>query len=74
MDMNRRTSRRIAAITISLLLAVMLGGCASRPPWPAAAEQSGLDLEQRVILDQVPFYAQELYQCGPASLAMMLNA
>ncbi|MBC7191474.1 PA2778 family cysteine peptidase [Marinobacter sp.] len=72
--MNRRTSRRIAAITISLLLAVMLSGCASRPPWPAAAEQSGLDLEQRVILDQVPFYAQELYQCGPASLAMMLNA
>lgn len=27
-----------------------------------------------VLLSQVPFFAQELYQCGPAALATMLNA
>jgi tetratricopeptide (TPR) repeat protein len=25
------------------------------------------------LIDQVPFHAQDAYQCGPASLAMMLN-
>ncbi|SFR64831.1 Tetratricopeptide repeat-containing protein [Marinobacter daqiaonensis] len=63
---------------------VILGGCANRPQWPdqtssavspiASSRSSDLDLDQRLILEQVPFYAQEKYQCGPASLAMMLNA
>lgn len=27
----------------------------------------------QALLDHVPFYPQEKYQCGPASLATMLN-
>ncbi len=75
---------RAVAITVSLTLMVILAGCASRPPWPeapastsaqaVASDSSGMDLNQRVLLEQVPFHPQELYQCGPASLAMMLNS
>ncbi|MBS3803826.1 MAG: PA2778 family cysteine peptidase [Oleiphilaceae bacterium] len=74
--------RQASAITISLVLVVILGGCANRPQWPddtlpavtGNAGTSGTELNQRLVLDQIPFYAQELYQCGPASLAMMLNS
>ncbi|WP_404363606.1 PA2778 family cysteine peptidase [Marinobacter sp.] len=76
--------KRATAITASLMLAVILSGCANRPQWPDApstapsqaitSTTSEFDLNQRMILEQVPFYAQELYQCGPASLAMVLNA
>ena len=61
-----RAGRRLA-----LLGVLLLAGCATAPPWPdrPASAPSG-----RVLLDQVPFYPQERYQCGPASLAMMLNS
>ncbi|WP_223792925.1 PA2778 family cysteine peptidase [Marinobacter sp. F4216] len=55
------------------LLAMMLSACASTDHWP----QSGPDspsLPQRVLLEDVPFYPQERFQCGPASLAMTLNS
>lgn len=61
---------RIAA---SLVLAVILAGCASTPEWPEISELDA-DTDQRLVLSDVPFYAQERYQCGPASLAMMLNS
>ena len=32
------------------------------------------DLPQRAELQSVPFYAQDQYQCGPAALAMVLEA
>jgi len=53
------------------LLLIMLVGCAAAPPIlpdyrPAEAST--------VKLEQVPFYAQERYQCGPAALAMSLGA
>jgi tetratricopeptide (TPR) repeat protein len=50
-----------------------LTACASAPvqtlldDWPA-------DLPDRVVLQQVPFVAQEAYQCGPATLAMAFGA
>jgi tetratricopeptide (TPR) repeat protein len=34
----------------------------------------GIMPEQRVELEHTPFFAQEAYQCGPASLAMLLGA
>lgn len=69
------TKSQLLRIVVSMVLATILAGCASRPQWP---EQNPLDtaanIEQRLVLDDVPFYAQERYQCGPASLAMMLNS
>lgn len=51
----------------------LLAGCASAPQWPSPATDQRLKPD-RVVLDDVPFYPQESYQCGPASLAMMLNS
>lgn len=54
---------------------LLLAGCASTPPWPEPDSSAGeIVLPSRVLLEDVPFYAQEKYQCGPASLAMMLNS
>jgi len=56
----------------ALLLVVVLTGCASGHHWPEPGTDSG-KLPERVELSDTPFHAQERYQCGPASLAMMLN-
>jgi hypothetical protein len=57
-----------------LLIGVMwvLSGCALqglRSPMP-----SDVTLPQQVLLSEVPFFAQKAYQCGPAALAMALQA
>lgn len=56
----------------ALLLAMFfLGGCASGPPshdWPSAAIGK---VPQEI--EEVPFFPQERYQCGPAALAGVLN-
>ncbi|GAA0849771.1 PA2778 family cysteine peptidase [Marinobacter szutsaonensis] len=66
---------RIASRILTLTGLVLLAGCASTPPWPEPESEAGKPvLPNRVLLDDVPFYAQEKYQCGPASLAMMLNS
>jgi len=53
---------------ILVSLVSLLAGCASSPKWPESPPP------ERFVLDDVPFYPQERYQCGPASLAMMLNS
>ena len=66
---------RTAAWCIAGAAAVlMLGGCAAflpqseavRTTWPAA-------LADRIELTEVPFFAQQDYQCGPAALATVLG-
>ena len=52
----------------------LLGGCVSLPQTEALARAGGGGLPQRAELVAVPFFAQEDYQCGPAALAMALNA
>ncbi|MDX1635472.1 MAG: PA2778 family cysteine peptidase [Marinobacter sp.] len=61
--------RHSGAPGLGALLALILTGCASMPPWPGNTGS-----EQPVFLEEVPFYAQERYQCGPAALASMLNS
>lgn len=61
-------------VIIGLLLVTILAGCASRPQWPESASLDTAGIDQRKVLTHVPFHAQERYQCGPASLAMMLNS
>lgn len=61
-------------LIVWLLTVLSLAGCATAPQWPrsdAGTPVQGLD--QRRVLQTVPFYPQERYQCGPAALAMMLN-
>ncbi len=62
----------------ALLGLLLLAGCASTPPWPdhhsaKAPSQQDTTIQDQALLDNVPFYPQEKYQCGPASLATMLN-
>lgn len=52
----------------------VLAGCVSLPQTDALRLEGGAGLPPRVELTSVPFFAQEEYQCGPAALAMVLNA
>ncbi|HVQ61979.1 MAG TPA: PA2778 family cysteine peptidase [Burkholderiales bacterium] len=67
---RRRVARRLTAAGILLL---GLAGCAT-PQLQALLGSDPPGLPQRVELDAVPFYAQDEYQCGPAALAMVLEA
>ncbi len=58
-----------------IFLGIALSGCAViLPQTYALKEQRPPDLPVRAELTDVPFFAQEEYQCGPAALAMALNA
>ncbi|WP_089850495.1 PA2778 family cysteine peptidase [Halomonas saccharevitans] len=50
---------------------LVMTGCASTP---RLAESTQRDLPRQTLLEDVPFHGQRDYQCGPASLAMVLNA
>lgn len=47
----------------------LLAACARSPVLSPEAER----LPERVELSDVPFFAQDAYQCGPAALATLLN-
>ncbi len=61
---------RPAGVLALVLLMLTLAGCASTP---RLAETTENRLPRQALLDDVPFHAQRDYQCGPASLAMVLN-
>lgn len=64
----------LRGLIVSLLTGFFLSGCATAPQWPSTKAGTPVPgLDQRRILQAVPFYPQEQYQCGPAALAMMLN-
>lgn len=54
---------------VPLLTALLLAGCASHP-----GRQVLRDADAAVELQQVPFFAQQEFQCGPAALATVLRA
>lgn len=54
---------------ILLSVLVLLGACARTPVLPIGSAE----LPERVELDEVPFFPQDDYQCGPAALATMLT-
>lgn len=53
------------------LILLVLGGCTAPQTRLALEQPSGLP--ERAAVADVPFYPQEDYYCGPASLAMMLS-
>jgi tetratricopeptide (TPR) repeat protein len=53
-------------------LSAAVAGCATRAP--TLSTVAGADASRpRIELAEVPFFAQEAYQCGPAALAMVLT-
>jgi hypothetical protein len=58
-----------------LLLGALLNGCAViLPQTEAIRGKRPPDLPPRAELTEVPFFPQEEFQCGPASIAMAINA
>jgi tetratricopeptide (TPR) repeat protein len=53
--------------------ALLLQGCAT-PQFDALQAQFPPELPRRIELDQVPYFAQDAHQCGPATLAMAFGA
>ncbi|TVP54466.1 MAG: bacteriocin-processing peptidase family protein [Halomonadaceae bacterium] len=69
---NRSHWCRLCRHWLFMAALLVLTACASRPEWPETTRENALPESQ--FLSQVPFHAQEKYQCGPAALAMMLNS
>ena len=61
------SNARIAGVFIMLL---MLSACARNP---VLLQSSYSELPPQVEIESVPFHAQTEFQCGPATLAMVLN-
>ncbi len=55
-----------------ILFALLLSGCAMQTQ--SLLHSVPTDLPRRIELASTPFFPQERYQCGPAALAMSLNA
>ena len=59
-------------VALMLLGALLLAGCSTpqvqrlNQAWPAG-------LPQQVLLNEVPFFPQQDFECGPAALAMLLQ-
>lgn len=62
------------ALCAALFLALLLGGCAAPPQTAALHAQWPAGVPERALLAEVPFFAQEDHQCGPAALAMLLQS
>lgn len=53
-----------------ILLLLILGACSTSGKWRGGF---GSDEDAYRIIENVPFYAQESYQCGPSAMAGVLN-
>ncbi len=62
--------RGLSLVSILLAAALTAGGCTHRGHGRMLREATRLP--DRVVVDDVPFFPQEEYQCGPASMAMAL--
>lgn len=69
-----RLPAKARAVAGFVFVLCVLAGCVSLPQTEALRAEGGAGLPPRAELDSVPFFPQEEYQCGPAALAMALNA
>lgn len=63
-----------ARLVAGVFIFIWLGGCAAPQTQSLLKASSPRQLPPQVELDKVKFYPQEAHQCGPASLAMVLDA
>ncbi len=61
---------RLAGVVLLALAVLLLAGCATPP---RLADTTTQQIPSQRQIQDVPFHAQREYQCGPASLAMVLN-
>ncbi len=66
-------SIRNARFLVGVFL-LFLGACATPPQTRQMLVSPPAALPRHAELAEVPYFAQDAYQCGPASLAMVLNA
>lgn len=52
---------------------LLLSGCAAHLQATKLSATPPAELDRAVELEQVPFYPQQRYQCGPAALATVMN-
>lgn len=73
---SRRAAFRARARAGFFLCAALatLSGCISLPQTEALSGRAPAGLPPKVELEQVPFFAQQDFMCGPASLAMVFSA
>lgn len=64
----------LAGVFFYAAITLLLGGCATPPQTRALLNNPIATLPAAVELEHVPYYAQDIHQCGPATLAMALNA
>jgi tetratricopeptide (TPR) repeat protein len=62
----------LRAACVCAVTAVLIGGCAA-PQSNALRAQPASVPTRAQLLTNVPFFAQDAYQCGPAALAMVLR-
>ena len=60
--------RKQIYLLIAAVFGILISGCAQKLP------TLNISPGEEVLLNKTPFYPQEEYQCGPASLAMLLGA
>ena len=68
-----RASRSPALAGFFVCIALWLTACAT-PQMVNLAQQWPADLPSQALNKNIPFFPQEDYECGPASLAMVLQA
>ncbi len=66
--------QRFKARLLAGFFLLLAGGCAILPQTREIAHNRPAGLPEKVELSETPFFPQEDYHCGPAALAMTLNA
>ena len=56
-----------------MLAFALVAGCATAPQTKRLVDQPPAGLPERAELEEVPFFPQQRYQCGPAALATVLS-
>ena len=72
--MNFSPSWRSAPAFAGVLVCALLTACATPQVARLQAPGQAPHVAPRAVLENVPFFAQKEYECGPAALAMVLSA
>ncbi len=72
--MSLHIRRTRAALACCCLALALLAGCATPPQTRALQQAEPAGLAATHLIEGVRFYPQREYQCGPAALAMLLDA